>query len=110
MRRRYTRRRRPAYTRRRRTAAVRKKRFDPIAAGAWLGGVVGVALLLYGLVVAGHPGPAADLIAPGFALSLGVVLIIVAIALHFSTQAGWFDSKPGPRSTRRRRRTVRRNR
>jgi hypothetical protein len=110
--RKYTRtRRRPrrTYTTRRRTTSrSRARKLDPVAFGAQVGGLLGLVFVAFGLLRDKLPEEAEKWMSSGFAISLGVVLLVVAISIYFSQEAGWFDKEPARRS--RRTRTYRRRR
>ncbi|MDO8682517.1 MAG: hypothetical protein Q7N50_03435 [Armatimonadota bacterium] len=101
----------PRRTYRRRRVITARRRTDPVILGAQIGGLAGVALLMYGLIGDKLPPAATEALSSGFALSLGIALITVAICLYFSSEAGWFDRETrGNRRPRTRRAYTRRYR
>lgn len=98
--------RRSSTTRRRRTSSARSRRFAPVTFGAQAGGLLGLAFVSFGLLWDKLPEDIEKWMSPGFAISVGVVLLLVAISIYFSQEAGWFDKEPVRRT--RKTRTYRR--
>ena len=86
--------RRACKTRRRATARTRARRFDPVTFGAQVGGLLGLAFVAFGLLWDKLPEDVEKWMSAGFAISIGVVLLLVAISIYFSQEAGWFDGEP----------------
>lgn len=99
-----TTRRRPSTGRR---SASRRKRLDPITFGAYFGGIVGLVCLIYGFLGDKLPDGATSYLSTGFAVTMGVALLVVAAALQFCKETGIVHSRRSV-STRRRTPTVRR--
>ena len=89
-------------TRRRITPRTHARRLDPVAFGAQVGGLLGLAFVAFGLLWDKLPEDVEKWMSAGFAISVGVVLLFVAISIYFSQEAGWFDREPvrRPRGTR----------
>jgi len=65
--------------------------------------VVGLLLLIYGFLGDRLPEPLATFLSPGFAVSIGIALIVVAICLYFSQEAGWITRENSRKGSRGRR-------
>jgi hypothetical protein len=93
-----------------RRSGSRRKRLDPITTGAYFGGIVGLACLIYGFLGDNLPEGATSYLSTGFAITLGVVLVVVAAGLQFCRETGIVHSRRAVSPTRRRVPSVRRRR
>ncbi|MDO8589208.1 MAG: hypothetical protein Q7T82_19450 [Armatimonadota bacterium] len=82
-------------------ARTTARRFNPISAGAQVGGLLGLCLLIYGLLGEKLPETMSGFLSSGFAIAVGIALLAVAISIYFSQEAGWLSREQGNAGRRR---------